>query len=983
MATIQKKYLYVAIITAILLTIAVAVMTARQARAQTSLEPIERETELIKMTGGSLRGDVIAINPNTNIAYVVFDSYNYSNSFVSAIDESKRMAVNNIFSPRTEFVDIKGLAVNPNTNRIYVVTTNEDDEGIIYILNATTNKEIDRISLGQQKEEEVEDISPSDIVNRVAVNQNTDKLYVAASDHIDVIDGSTKKIVDNIQLGYNTQNIAINPNTNTIYIVTYRGLYDEETDSSSDLTKLFVIDGRTNSVIKEIPVEESAFISSITVDITTNKVYATADSNRILVIDGRSNDILTTLIVENSSPYSRGIAVNSNLVYVTNYDKDSISVVDGSIGRIGNKPIADRPTAVAVNPNTNRVYVAHPASNTISMTDGSSSSLYQLDESKIPGIRVHGIPTAVAVNPNTNRVYVASSEADTISIIDESSDKVASTLPLNNGSPAAVAVNPNTNRVYVETEYSPIDANNDTPFINITIFDGMTEKAIDNITGLGGSFSLFGPPIGVVVDPESENIYVIETKEELPTELPTPMFYEIDSKTNKLIPYNASSELQEVLSSDTLGSVSPIAVSGVVYGLTDIYGDLLSVQLDPSNKTVSIADRVVLEEPSFGNAIAVNPATKMVYIADYLTNTVYVIDPYIDKVINSIPVENNPTALTINPDTNIVYAANEGSNTVSVIDGWHNKVIKNITVEDSPTAVAVNPNTNRVYVASSESDALSVIDGSLNQVVVGVEFSMNPSNGGRIECENKEFPTNEYRRIGVDSVCKAKANEGFYFTGWIQNLGNNSTRSLTTTPATISYSSFNQLLSLLGFRSSDDNSATLDMQQYHGNFTANFKEIPPPVPPEFWIPLYGIIVSTIVGWSIPSIIGWARSKGDVRKLNYYHKQITSLYGDGKLDEKDIEPLNRLRTSIVDAYSKGKINEKHYESLKDEISILYDKIFRKRINDVRVDASEKATIEELNKVRTDLEYSYSEGKINEKHYNLLIKDILDFESKESY
>jgi hypothetical protein len=53
-----------------------------------------------------------------------------------------------------------------------------------------------------------------------------------------------------------------------------------------------------------------------------------------------------------------------------------------------------------------------------------------------------------------------------------------------------------------------------------------------------------------------------------------------------------------------------------------------------------------------------------------------------------------------------------------------------------------------------------------------------------------------------------------------------------------------------------------------------------------------------MGSSIPSIIGWTRSKRDVRKLNYFHKQISLLNGDGKVDEKDIESLDQLRGNII-------------------------------------------------------------------------------------
>jgi hypothetical protein len=196
-------------------------------------------------------------------------------------------------------------------------------------------------------------------------------------------------------------------------------------------------------------------------------------------------------------------------------------------------------------------------------------------------------------------------------------------------------------------------------------------------------------------------------------------------------------------------------------------------------------------------------------------------------------------------------------------------------------------------------------------------------------------------------------------------------------------SSWDSILDFFGFES-DEPEANLKITKF-GSFTANFKELPPPVPPEFWLQSYVLVGTVVAGLSIPSIVGWVKSKMDARKLNYYHKKIASLYGDdGKLDENDIEQLNRLRSSILDTYSKGKINEKHYESLKNETSILYEKIFRNRINDLLNNnnnnpSNKKTTEEQLAQIRNELEYAYSEGKINEKHYNLLNKKISDYEN----
>ena len=49
-------------------------------------------------------------------------------------------------------------------------------------------------------------------------------------------------------------------------------------------------------------------------------------------------------------------------------------------------------------------------------------------------------------------------------------------------------------------------------------------------------------------------------------------------------------------------------------------------------------------------------------------------------------------------------------------------------------------------------------------------------------------------------------------------------------------------LDILGIKT-DDPGATFNVTQF-GSFTANFKALPPPVPPEFWVPLFTIIAST-------------------------------------------------------------------------------------------------------------------------------------------
>jgi YVTN family beta-propeller protein len=351
---------------------------------------------------------------------------------------------------------------------------------------------------------------------------------------------------------------------------------------------------------------------------------------------------------------------------------------------------------------------------------------------------------------------------------------------------------------------------------------------------------------------------------------------------------------------------------------------------------------------------------------------------------SQIVVGSDPDAIAISERTNSVYVVNSGSDSVSVISGENNTKIKDIPVGDNPTAVGVSRVTGTLYVVNHNSDTISVIDTKTNKVVAGIIFKINSFNSGYILCDglSTPSPTEQYFFVYSGAQCIAKPNSGFEFSSWEQNLEGNSTQPISVSRPASSLDSF---LEFLHLKSEDKPEATLNVTEF-GTFTANFKELPPAVPSEYWIPLYGIIASTIVGWSIPSIIGWTKSKRDVLKLNSYHKEIARLDDDGRLDEEDIEALDELRKDIGNAYSEGKINEKHYETLRDEISTLYEEIFRKKIaaldNGNKYSVVKKPVQEQLGQMRDEVELAFSKGKINEKHFDLLTKAISNLSSKKA-
>ena len=253
---------------------------------------------------------------------------------------------------------------------------------------------------------------------------------------------------------------------------------------------------------------------------------------------------------------------------------------------------------------------------------------------------------------------------------------------------------------------------------------------------------------------------------------------------------------------------------------------------------------------------------------------------------------------------------------------------------------------------------------SITNQLVGVTFYIQPQNAGHIQCNNENIATNQYIRSGFDTKCTAISNNGFEFSNWVENLGKDSTRTISAavnpnlwyTPLINWFESF---ADILGFKTVNSDSATFTVTQY-GNFTANFEEVPPPLPPEYWATIFGVVVSSIVGsWFIPGIITWAKSKSHIRRLYDYHKTIDSLYSDRKLDIDDIKSLDELNRNIGDVYIRGKITDQHYTNLKNEISLLYEEIYKKRIDSLNGKSTDDDNIiRSLTEIKDDVEDDYA-------------------------
>ncbi|MGQ9677766.1 MAG: YncE family protein [bacterium] len=122
--------------------------------------------------------------------------------------------------------------------------------------------------------------------------------------------------------------------------------------------------------------------------------------------------------------------------------------------------------------------------------------------------------------------------------------------------------------------------------------------------------------------------------------------------------------------------------------------------------------------------LCLNTINGRIYVGNYGAGTVSVIDGATNQVLTTINVGSFPQALCFNSTNNRIYVANYRNAQVKVIDGATNEIVATISVDSSPIALVYNPVYNKVYCANFARNSVTVIDGSNNQVLgtVGVDY---------------------------------------------------------------------------------------------------------------------------------------------------------------------------------------------------------------------------------------------------------------------
>ena len=141
---------------------------------------------------------------------------------------------------------------------------------------------------------------------------------------------------------------------------------------------------------------------------------------------------------------------------------------------------------MGVAPNGRHLYVTNYYKSTLSVID--TTDLDHTFVAATIGVDTH--PTGVAVAPDGRHVYVTNSGSDSVSVIDTSRDTVTGTIAINGGSNGGVAVAPDSLHVYVTN-----------PSNTVSVIDAIGNKVTGTIT-------VGTRPVGVAVTPDCRHLYV-------------------------------------------------------------------------------------------------------------------------------------------------------------------------------------------------------------------------------------------------------------------------------------------------------------------------------------------------------------------------------------------------------------------------------------------------------------------------------------------
>lgn len=325
----------------------------------------------------------VAVNPDTNRVYVG----NYYKDTVSVIDTLTHRVVATFWA-RTP----ASITVDRETGRVYVGA----DAGVV-VIDGHEDRVLSRVTLGPRRS----------VVTDIEVNGRARRVYAlldrpyGGTDSVFAIDQDTHGIRGELDSSSQLSGLDIDRGTGSLVVV----------DSAA--RRVDLVDCDCGGVLESIAIGVQGSYSSL--DPRTGRFYVSG-SGKIAVLDLESDELIDTL------PLSGQVAVDPVRSRLYVLGTTELTAVDARSHEILDVlPIRPYASGLLVNPFSGRVYVASRWSNRVTIVDGETLEIV----AELPKSTHLGYPFTIhlGLDPWEERVYVPDFGCHRVTVIQDVTGK--------------------------------------------------------------------------------------------------------------------------------------------------------------------------------------------------------------------------------------------------------------------------------------------------------------------------------------------------------------------------------------------------------------------------------------------------------------------------------------------------------------------------------------------------------------------------------
>lgn len=561
------------------------------------------------------------------------------------------------------YVPVPSMANDSANGEVYVANANEQN---VSIVDGGTNRITGSIFTGG---------SPYGIVYDPA----NERLYVSnyGANNVTIINATTNRTVGSVPVGTNPAALLLDPALQRLFVANYRS------------ANVSVINTSTDHLLGTVPVgTQPGFLTLDTVDGYLDVLNENGVTGNVTVVNAATLAVVRSVTV-GLIPESAVYVPALDRLYVANAGSDNVSVIAQSTNTVvASVPTGqvDAPYSIAYDPVSMTVYVACGGTGNVTIVSTATDrSIENVSTGTVGGTTAFWVPA-------TDEMYVTGTGSSTyesnVTVFLGATNAVEFPIPLNTY-PTGVAYDAFDGHVYA-TDGGGAQ----------TYWANDSTEARLGVAPVGPRESSVGDPM--VYDSINHDLYIVD-------------------------PYNARVVVMgpshtRVATIPT--GVTPVSIvfdptNGYVYCGTNYDGNVTVI--DGSTNTV--VGTITVQMYDSLDALAVDPTTNELFIADYSGSNVSVWGATNLTRLASIPVGLAPGSLAYDPENRTVISANYEDANLSIINAV---TLRGAGAVRPPTTgpLLYVPATNALYIAASYASALYAINASTYASLPGSPLQM-------------------------------------------------------------------------------------------------------------------------------------------------------------------------------------------------------------------------------------------------------------------